>query len=94
MGLQSFPSSECPAARIVFASQRAVLVCAVMLGQFSVTMESLAARVVLAGERLLVYMGALMPIQRPMVMKSLAARLVVASTRTLIRMLAVVGREG
>ena len=57
MGLQRFPSSECPAARIMFASQGALLVRAVMLSQFFTILESLAARVVLAGERSLVCMS-------------------------------------
>lgn len=33
MGLQIFPPSECPVARIVHTSQGALLVCAVMLSQ-------------------------------------------------------------
>lgn len=94
MGLQSLPSSERPAAKFILASQGTLLVCAMMLSQFSSIMESLAARVVLASEKLLVCMSTAMPIQCPTVMESLAARPVVTGIRTLIRMSAVVGLEG
>ena len=94
MGLQSLPSSKRPAAKFILTSQGTLLVCAMMLSQFSSIMESLAARVVLASEKLLVCMSTAMPIQCPAVMESLAARPVVTGIRTLIRMSAVVGLEG
>ena len=93
MGLQSLPSSERPAARFIFARQRTKLVCAMMLSQFFTIAESLAARLVLASEWLLIFMSVAMPIQCPTVMKGLAARPVVTGIRTLTRMPAVVSLE-
>ena len=60
MSFQSLLSSECPAARLILASQGTLLVSAMMLGQFFRIIESLAARVVLAGEKELVCMNVAM----------------------------------
>ena len=94
MGLQSLSSSERPAARFILTRQGTKLVCAMMFSQFSTIMESLAARVVLASEQLLVCMSAPVPIQCHTVMKCLATRPVVACIGTLIRMPTVVSLEG
>lgn len=94
MVIQSLPSSECPTARITFAHQGALLMCAVMLSQFSAIRESLAARVVLANEKTRVCMCVVVVIQCLTVVKILTARLVVASIQGLNCMPAVVGLEG
>lgn len=94
MGLQSFPSSECPAAGTIFASQGALLVCAMMLNQFLTIMEGLAARVVLASERTLICVCLVMLIQCLTVIKSLAARLVLARERSLVCMSAAMPIQG
>lgn len=67
--------------------------CVEVLIQRLTVVERLAARLVFAGEKPLVCVSAVMPIQGPTVTKRVAARLMVASKRTLIRMPAVVGLE-
>ncbi len=67
--------------------------CIIMLIQCLSVVKSPAARLVLAGERLVVCVSTAMPTQGSMVMKSLATRPIVAIVRTVIRMPAVVGLE-
>ena len=84
VSLQSFLSSEFSAARIILAGQRALLMCAVVLNQFSTIMESLAARVVFAHEVTLICMCVVMLTQSPGVLGSLAVRIVLAGESSLI----------